>query len=281
MFPDITQTQTGQSHYLARPLEADSRSRAYWATDPVGELTVFVHGFMGTAIGSWTQFPRAVTTMREFSRQDVVFFGYDGLFNSAYDSSCHLLRTLDRLLLSPAATANATLGREPHRHAAFRYSKVVLVCHSLGALVARMALIDAIRTERSWVGSVELVLFAPAHHGAQIIPLLTQLANRGALVLLSPGAKLLFPPLLDLEPDSLALKWLQEKSRALREKGHSPGIVARVVVHAVGDRVVAAVPFLDDPPGTPARGRSHMDVCCPAVDYLLPIEAALGGGPSQ
>lgn len=109
---------------------------------------------------------------KRFSGHDFIFYGYDALKARIKPSAFFFLRILEVLFNSPAdAVINPTLLDDDQRPA-FQYEYVTVVAHSAGAVVARRALLDAQKAGASWLPRVRLVLLAPAHQGASLLPLL-------------------------------------------------------------------------------------------------------------
>src|SRR5713226_7104842 len=101
---------------------------------------------------------------------DITHFGREWLqVRTCSDSSCKAMCT------RPSVIVNGTLRPELHRKAEFQYGSVVVVAHSLGAVVARQALLDLDEDRNpKWLNKISLVLFAPAHMGADVVPLGTE-----------------------------------------------------------------------------------------------------------
>jgi hypothetical protein len=45
-----------QSHEISGDLKNAKTKRAYWAVKPTGTVVIFVHGLMGEAVGTWSNF---------------------------------------------------------------------------------------------------------------------------------------------------------------------------------------------------------------------------------
>ena len=155
---------------------------------------------------------------------------------------------------------NPSLPLEDSRPGAHRYSRVVVVAHSLGAVVARLALLRAHRRSASWLSAVSFVLFSPAHLGADILQLASQ-SFLGPLVV--PVAKWFSPVLLDLEKGSLLLDRLcADTEEALHTSETTSHLVAKTVVHSPRDSIVPLVRFCGDPDAEYVEDhRTHQTVC--------------------
>lgn len=261
------------SHWEATPIPYGDRERsmARWATQPAGTVVVFVHGF-GGGVSTWDEFDELLPLEPRAAGADLVFFTYDGLRAPVLTSAAQLRDMLDELMTSPSRCVNGTLEPEDHRPASFAYHKLVLVAHSLGAVVTRKALLDAYRVRAPWLDRVELVLFAPAHRGAPVIDVAREtLGLFHAAMMTVMKVVTTYSVLADLEPDSPLLADL----RAQTERALSAGartLAARHVATAAHDKVVAHLDFvLEDAPAVPLPG-SHTSICKPSDNYTSPIE---------
>src|SRR6266849_3242457 len=109
----------GQLHYLPRRVGPAFRSVAFWAIEPRGDLIVFVHGFNGNAVSTWTEFHTLLPHEARCSSSDIVFYGYDGLRAYARVSAALFADFLDALASNPARVINEHLDREAHRPDSF------------------------------------------------------------------------------------------------------------------------------------------------------------------
>ena len=105
---------------------------------------VFVHGFDGRAVSTWERFPSFIRTEPKAHRADAIFWGYPSRQEDVEFCAQKLRKFLHGLFNDPLeAFLGPTLSRAGSRRpTTFRYSKVVLCAHSMGAVVVRRALID-------------------------------------------------------------------------------------------------------------------------------------------
>lgn len=261
-----------QTHFFSRPLLfGDAQSRATWAVGPAETLLVFVHGFGGSALATWLQFPTLLMPQQCCRHVDLVFYGYDGLRMRAQNSAIQLRTFLETFLPDPAAHINKTLRGQANRRS-FEYKRIVLVAHSLGAIVVRRALLDALAKNALWVQVCELVLYAPAHMGADVAALATGFLtgmNLPGIAGVSQIAQYVFQVLQDLLPGSQTLMLLEERTRIeIATRGPASYLVARKVLLADNDKVVSPNPFVDDPPAEPLLSGNHTSICKPASSTL-------------
>lgn len=264
------------------------QSLALLSTHPeVKTLVLFVHGWGGNAGATWDDFAGLVQPLAEMRTSDAIFFEYPTLADSVSFAAKKFRMFLMNVVREPAtAFINPSLPAEaPRRDVSFRYERVILVAHSMGAVVVRRALLDCEKARPDEVFSLpefqkfRLLLFAPAHTGSPI-PLLIA-AGLGLDFL--PGAtvvgsllRLHFTSLRDLEEDSRCLADLERENRQFREgrearKEFAPHLRA-TVYHARGDKVVTQHDFDADYPFYAIMGRNHRTLCKPAPAYPGPIE---------
>src|SRR4051812_46296137 len=125
-----------QTHHVGKKLPFGIKSEVQWALHPSGKAFVFVHGFGGGAVTTWVQFPTLLQSERGYSGYDHFFYGYDALRKRARPSADSLVQFLDRLFTDPVglfSETTTTFVRSP----TLQYDAVVVVAHSLGAVVSR------------------------------------------------------------------------------------------------------------------------------------------------
>src|SRR5438105_9623963 len=137
-------------------------SQAWWSAEPTTSLIIFVHGFGGSAVGTWRDFPGSLRSQLRGS--DLVFYGYDGEHARAGISAGLLKKHMNVFLDHPDKVFNESMLMMVQRDA-FQYETITVVAHSLGAIVSRLALVEAFNEKQPWVNAIRLILFAPAHRG--------------------------------------------------------------------------------------------------------------------
>lgn len=170
----------------------------------------------------------------------------------------------------------------------FQYGQVLICAHSLGAVIARRALLDIALQDPPWrdrLSAVRLQFFAPAHKGALII----KLAEEGLAAISVPlafakingklaavGLKSRYQVLQDLEPGSQTLTDLEAETRRLLDQDPQAHAYLRAhVVHARRDHVVAQGQFARDHRPDFIDGKGHIEVCKPELGFLQPLETVL------
>jgi alpha-beta hydrolase superfamily lysophospholipase len=147
-----------------------------------------------------------------------------------------LITFLERLFVKAAGKIHSTQHTAP-RSSAFSYKGVIIVAHSLGAVVSRLTLLDAYWRNLAWTQRTGLVLFAPAHSGAQILPLASLALGVLRLAPAEALARFRYQVLQDLGENSQPLVDLAEKTRKALTKG-AQHLIAKRVVHAGQDKIV-------------------------------------------
>jgi len=236
---------------------------------------VFVHGFAGDALQTWTKFPDLLTEQPELADCDLIFYSYDTFSQQLGNMATPFMRFLRELLQNPAAMINR--GRSHFaRRASVQYDEVLIVAHSLGAVVTRRALLDAQGNTETWVAKTRFMLFAPADCGANQISLVSESLQGVPFGTLGSGAiKFSVPVLASLEPGCGDLQDLLRHTNELTAGGGAPFLFAERVLWASNETVTTKKKFLvrewaDEIPNT-----THTSVCKPmsatseALDHVL------------
>lgn len=263
-------------HFLDDNLPAGEGSRAYWADRPDRNALVFVHGFRGKAVKTWRTFPRLLLQVPSLDGWDLIFFGYESAKRQAAKSAEEFLHFLRKLATSPGSLMNLTgeaRRDRPESGSTPFYERIYVVAHSLGAAVARHALVQA-QIDEAWMPCVQLVLYAPAHAGAKSVDALVDAVGDGLGARFFIRLKLHNMPVIDdLTKKTSFLKQLHDRTQErLALSGHNY-LVAKAIVDAEYEKVVDQVKFIDeDPDGEMIRGTTHTSVCKPKLSKLQPLE---------
>lgn len=263
-------------------------SRVLLCRQPATTAILFVHGWGGDAHKTWEAFPHALRFSPETAAADAFLLTYASRKFAVETFASHMALFLRDLLHRPVAEIlNGSLprGGEP-RLAAFRYERVVIVAHSMGAVISRRALLDLdeLPPEKGGLADndrqkIRLLLFAPAHKGSTL-PLL--IASGLGLDFL-PGSTLAgialsqyYRSLRDLAVGSESLRLLEDDSKRARERHATAGITDHLVAHvyhAADDKVVEQERFDRDHKMPAIFGHHHRSVCKPTHDYRRPVAA--------
>jgi pimeloyl-ACP methyl ester carboxylesterase len=260
-----------QTHLVERPMELDPILRGRNPTHviisvkPLGRAVVFIHGFGGHSLSTWSEFNNLLPLEREADGVDLFFYGYNSLRADVRASAGIFCQFLDGLMTNPSGALNPLIiSSDLQRPPNFQYREIIVVAHSLGAVVARQALVDACESTKSWTSRIRLILFAPAHCGARAVKLASMLSTGSFwLSFVASLGRFNAPSLTDLEPDSKFLQELARKTSDLTAKGHHR-LRPELVVHAELENIVETIGFAGDPPARETlAGMDHMAVCKP------------------
>lgn len=250
------------------PIPYGRGSCAQWAESPSGTVIVFVHGFNGHPTETWTEFDQSLADVGH----DLVFYGYDSLRGTTNVMALGLLSCLAELMEKPALFVNGTLDLADARPDGFAFRRLVVVAHSLGAVVARRALLHG--TAKWWLACTDLCLYAPAHKGAHLLRLVASTMSLFQAPL-EAIATWRFPVLEDLKEGSDALKSLQTSTDAAIDKGHT-GVCAKLIVISQNDGVVNTNSFIDRDHHGVVLPFSHVEVCKPNPLRSEPLDHLKG-----
>ena len=212
-----------------------------------GKLMILLHGYTGDASGTWKRFPDLACSDRRLADVDVVAIEYP----------TYLALRRNLTIAELAHWINENLNTDVRFN---RYSKRVIVAHSLGGLVAREMVVARKLSDQPSFGL--LVSVATPHRGADAAQLIRIVPNRDTLVNeLRPGSSYLI---------SLAKHWEQ-----LRTKPQT------VCYSSLADSVVhvdSALAYCDRTVTHPDRW-GHVELVKPAgLDdrrYAMPVQQAL------
>jgi pimeloyl-ACP methyl ester carboxylesterase len=271
-----------QTHYLKRRIPYDDVAlTSLLSVEPSQKVIVFVHGYGGNPISTWADFDRLSILRPEFRGHDLIFYEYDGLEAELKASANLFYNFLAWLFKSPVAAINNCLPKEAQRPASFGYDEIVLVCHSLGAVIARLALLRATQENQNWPSRIKLVLFAPAHKGARVLELALEVLTHFRFIALFSGMVRFKSPLIDqLKKDSRELIDLENGTTFELQNGANRHLIARTVCIAEKEHIVFNDRFCQDPEGDPIRHSTHKTVCKPRQEvsgrpFLKPLQALI------
>jgi pimeloyl-ACP methyl ester carboxylesterase len=267
-----------QSHYISGDVRTAKGMRAYWAVEPQGTAILFVHGWKGQAVGTWSDFERLLSASPKCSSCDLIFYAYDSLRQQTLISATDLYRYLNLMFNWPLQLINKDLEPEAERGTDFYYKRIILVAHSLGAIICRQALLRAYTAHDRWPDKTELVLFAPAHLGApNIISFITEVAGFFKVPLAIGAAKFWWPTINELREDSNTITDLAKKTAAALATGGANYLRARKVFFGKRERIVTVGNFCEDAPADsdsfPNKG--HVGVCKPKDGFRAPLDEVL------
>jgi pimeloyl-ACP methyl ester carboxylesterase len=256
---------------------------------------VFVHGFTGHPMSTWSQFHDVVNLSGDpcWRQADLYFLGYDSARLDIRGATEVLLNFLRVLLPVPPAELFSVRFKEDTlwvRRAFNRYQKLYLVGHSLGGVLARNAvrlgLRDKIRkmppglsemdlnavfapeTLEYYLANAHLRLFAPAIAGARPGGLLGVLNAVGMSAVLAWSRSK-----HELDQSSVVLSEIRQETEHFAERLPQLRAFSGVRIAWAGeDNVVAAVEYRCDNVGYVIPRATHKSICKPCSNFLAPID---------
>lgn len=265
-----------QTHFSPRTLKGTDKPekdvQVLFAVNPDRKGMLFIHGYSGYAIKTWSDFHELLPGSSKCAGSDIFFYGYDGLRANMQSSASIFRSFLDRVLRKPEDLFKDNLPKSMQRAKDFAYDEFIIVAHSLGAVIARRALIDATMNKSDWVKKTKLILYAPAHKGASVAELALEVSSSFTfLKFFGIAARFKSPLIDDLKPDSRALKTLLEDTQNAIQEGSNEHLIANRVVIAEYENIVRNERFCYDPPADTIPNTTHTTVCKPNKSFLKPL----------
>lgn len=268
-------------HREIERLPADPNSYVILTKNVATTAVVFVHGFTGKARETWgfsddnrrawQGFEEGATQSPDFKNVDLFFFGYDGFLSNTLAATSFLYSLLSGLGSDPVPLLGTLADATDAANRANGYKNIIVVAHSLGAVVSRWALVRAAEEQALWAGKIRYLLFAPAHRGSDLARLASE--GLGGLSWLKPlmeGLKAGAPLIRELDRDSPVLQELESRTRKLLPQNQF--LKATRVVIAEREIVVNNWIFADDPFPHALRGTTHETVCKPSSIQPEPLQ---------
>ena len=243
---------------------------------------VFVHGFFGNVTKTWEYFADLcdspdVPDAAFFEHSDLYFFDYPAQKAFVKHSASELAEFLNRLFPRPAMDL-FHLGEEQRvavRAPWIPYSQLILVGHSLGAVVIRECIENQFRLPHNrgvptWIGMCEIRLFGAAHIGFKVS------GRKELLYSLSPEILLSFPLLWrafsDLQPSSSVLVSLRSRTESLAKLNPEQKCFRALLLYGTEEDIVIPGEFDCDYVLEWQKGMNNTQVCKPDESFRDPIK---------
>lgn len=248
------------NHTLPIAMTWGKDSRAYFAHGAADRLIIFIHGFGGGALKTWKGMDSIIKDPRT-ATSDIVFYGYRSLTSPALTSSI-LFRSFLELAESGDRDWRDLIrkaGSNPDERA---YREILIVAHSLGAVVTRRALLDGMRRNEAWAPITRLVLFGPAHMGTRLVDLQAELRSAPMQFLadLFTLGRSKMPVVTDLKEGSDFLQELNSETMDALNSGADVHIAGRVIF-GESENVVVTRRFCHDPDPDVIPKHGHSSIC--------------------
>ena len=266
-----------QTHLALRTLKGlekpDKDVQVLFATQPDRKALLFIHGFSGNAIETWADFHELLPLCHKCCHRDLFFYGYDGLRADMNASAAIFCDFLDRFFSNTRQLLSDNLPTSGQRPSDFQYDELVIVGHSLGAVILRRGLLNATKANLQWVAKTKMVLYAPAHMGAKVADLALEAASSFPFIrLFGIGARFESPLIDQLKPNSVQLTALLKDTNEATKDGKNPHLLAKKVIIAEYEKIVENEIFGLDPPPKAIYNTNHKSVCKPRSDFLEPLK---------
>lgn len=211
-----------QTHLIPRSLKGTEKPekdvQVLFAVKPNRKAILFIHGFSGDAIKTWTDFHELLPASTKCAGRDIFFYGYDGLRAEMNASAAIFRNFLNRVFENTDALLANNLPPSAQREGDFVYDELLIVAHSLGAVISRRALLDATQLNLNWVDRTKLLLYAPAHKGARVADLALEAASSFSFLKFFGALARFESPLIEqLKPGSLALRQLLKDTQTAQK----------------------------------------------------------------
>ena len=265
---------------------------------------VFVHGFIGDPIGTWGEFHRLVDDVKyanNFDTADLFFYQYPSTRLTVPVAAEKFVAFLGRVFPAPPASLLALhpdtaklLGKlrvpECPRPQLGTYKKLVLVGHSLGGVLIRQMVWDALEGKYDKTLSppapatlkrASIVLFAPAQGGFRLETELKQaFAVMGLSLVRVWWAAKRAPVYNDLIRAAPILREIQDGTKALEAGAFASANCLRAhTVWGEKEVVVYQVDYkgLDTRVSPYPAGIDHVTVCKPTPGFDVPLTKVADG----
>lgn len=238
----------------------------YFTTLNPENLIIFVHGFNGSAIDTWNDFPALIKETNEYENSDAIFYGYESLKGQANNNALRFYNFLQVIVEENTGKVGYP------RRSKNTYQRILIVAHSLGSVIVRRALLNAKAENKQWLSYTKMILFAPAHRGARIQNLLTESLPILGKIFAGLGF-ITIPVLDDLRPASQTIQNLIQETEQLLQNNQGDFTIAYKVVWANDEIVVHNERFCQDPIAVLIDNITHTGVCKPtSPNFLRPFE---------
>lgn len=273
--------------------------------EPADTAVIFVHGFDGNPTTTWLDFQSLVDQGERiapaFATSDLYFYGYESLNDNVLVHTSRLADFIRRvhpepdfpsaLTMSPAMRQFIPAPEDTDLGLRRFYSRLVLVGHSLGAVLIRAAMVDLCQdhenrlyspagSSQATVPAVlnsELRLFAPAIFGFKPVGLKGFIFH---FCLEHPKLKTFAKPALtafapihdDVKEGSARLEKLQERTEELSEKHPEWTCLRARTIFGTLEEIVYMDRYACDATPEFVEGQDHTSICKPNPAYTRPLE---------
>jgi hypothetical protein len=281
-----THVKIGPEDALLGSLNPTSYALISTAND-VDVAAVFLHGFGGHPFKTWHRFQELLLASPEWLSTDAYFVSYPSTSEELSLSASYLGHFLEQICSKDTARSLAQFGRAKISP----YRDLLLIGHSAGGVVVRLAVLDAVKKaialpdrgkicdESSFLSLIcgaKLRLFAPAINGARVSGTKGRLANtlgiRAMIDIFRGGSA----SLQELSPDSRLLSALREDTTYFAQEYPDIAVLRARTLWAHIDSIVSAFDYRHDVSWR-LLSTSHTTICKPSKTFLAPFIFARQG----
>lgn len=241
-------------------------------------LLLFVHGFGGKAVNTWSGMGNFDASDDFWAEADLVFFDYDSLRESIKGVADRLRRCIDLYYPTPNAALSGNDLGELRSSDSPDYEELLVVGHSLGGLVARKAVADAFTqwqaassdgdTVRPATLAASLRLFSPASAGVRLAGVAGSF-QKAHLTDWLEAWLYQSAAFQDLLPGSEVLRSTRRRTEANASHKAAASLRARVL-WANPEDVVLAEDYDSDIYSSSVDETSHTSICKPRHGFREP-----------
>jgi hypothetical protein len=298
--------------HLYRPIWDYGKSYALLADCEVEKTAVvFVHGFCGHPRKTWLLFQSLVDELHEefpaWGIADLFFYGYDAFGPGINLNAEAFVKFLNRIFPVPQrGLFNLKIERLPAAlRPAFenvllpipkRYKKLVLVGHSMGAVIIRAAILQYANNKLARLNErgrsqkelnnlrmlhADVRLFSPAHFGANPAGWMGVILNLPFIGEFLRAWLQYGQAYGDLSDSNLVLRDLKDQTTLLAETFPSLKALRAKSMWGTGEKIVAVGNYKYDLESEQVSGVSHFEVCKPTSEYKLPLRFVMDYGTAE
>lgn len=243
-------------------------------------LVVFVHGWKGSANDSWGEFPTRPPRDEWWGEADLLFLEYDSINSRAASAADRIRQHLSAFYPRPNVGMLKIRELQVRADIETPYEELILVGHSLGGLVLRLAKVDAVTewenyaydaARRNVILDGALRLFSPASAGFDP-------TGRLGAVQAFPGLRWLLAAYLAYGSATkdlgLTKELLAETQTRTETYGTDPELrklLEAYILWADKEKVVKPQPYKSDRQWRTADDTDHRSVCKPHPEYQTPF----------